>query len=160
MKLQAFTIISAGLADDHKHESRNYRPDTLGFTDEVLEAVCDKADVGLEVEYDGGTRYMSPVAVCEEYLIPRLLELHLGETNSVSTTLRINGDTHCASLKIGSACGPVKHNVNKRISEVVWNYAWVTESGHLAMFYIGKRKGKSTALRDGKGNVKHIPPKA
>ena len=160
MKLQAFTIVTTGTADDREHESRNHRSDTLGFTDEVLQAVCDKADVGLKIEDEDGTRHMSPVGVCKDYLIPRLLELHLGETNSVSTTLRINGETHCASLKIGSASGTVKHNVNKRISEVVWNYAWVTESGHLAMFYIGKRKGKSTALRDGKGNVKHVPPKA
>lgn len=157
MKLQAFTIVMTGTADDREHDAVNHKSSELNFTDEMVQAVCDKADVGFKIEDEDGKRYMSPVGVCKEYLLPRLLELHNGETNAVSTTLRITGETHCASLKIGSACGTVKHNVNKRIGELVWNYAWVTESGHLAMFYIGKRKGKSVTLRDRNGNAKHIP---
>lgn len=160
MKLQAFTIVLTGTADDRDHDAKNHKSSELNFTDEVVQAVCDKADVGLKIEDEDGTRHMSPLGVCKDYLLPRLLELHRSEPNAVSTTLRITGETHCASLKIGDGCGTVKHNVNKRISELVWNYAWVTESGHLAMFYIGKRKGKSVALRDRQGNVKHIPKNA
>lgn len=160
MKLQAFTIVMTGTADDRDHDAVNHKSELLNFTDEVVQAVCDKADVGLMIEDEDGKHYMSPVGVCKEYLLPRLLELHGGETNAVSTTLRITGETHCASLKIGSASGTVKHNVNKRIGELVWNYAWLTESGHLAMFYIGKRKGKPVALRDRNGNAKHIPKNA
>ena len=157
MSLQAFTIVRTGTADDRGHEAKNHRSDILGLTDEIVQAVCDKADVGLKIEDEDGTRHASPVGVCKDYIIPRLMELHFAEENSVSTTLRIVGETHCASLKIGSANGTVKHNVNKRVSEVVWNYAWVTESGMLAMFYIGKRKKKTVALRDRQGNAKHLP---
>lgn len=160
MKLQAFTIVMTGTADDRNHDAVNHKSCELNLTDEVVQAVCDKADVGLKIEDEDGKRYMSPVGVCKDYLLPCLLALHTREKNAVSTTLRIVGETHCASLKIASAGGTVKHNVNKRIGELVWNYAWLTESGHLAMFYIGKRKGKTVALRDRNGNTKHIPTNA
>tara|TARA_Y100001960_G_scaffold147727_1_gene156247 strand:+ start:7776 stop:8252 length:477 start_codon:yes stop_codon:yes gene_type:complete len=155
MQLQAFTIVMTDTADARKHETCNHRSADLGFTDEVLQAICDEADTGLKVEDENGTRYMSPVSVCKEYIIPRLLEIHMAQENRVSTTFRINGESHCASIKIGLG-DTIKHNVNKRISKVVWNYAWVT-SGHIVMFYIGKRKQKSVALRDRNGNAKHLP---
>ena len=135
MKFQIYTAVVRQDAHNRYVSTKNTKPSTVDLPEDVLSALTDTSAKGLL--RDGA--HMSPVGVCKEFIVPTLERIHDAIVNSKSTRINIIGDTHTAAVKITAMTTTCKLQINKRSPKVIWNYAWVTESGKLVMFYISKR---------------------